>query len=137
MELELLKSTPIIPGHDRSFNRLTPGLDLLASIEKLKNTQSWLQGELNAAILLKKPDKQIVLTVLHEGTKIIFFQSNDAFTIQIIEGQLMFYAQNESGILHKDQILTFQEKTKYNLTARQETVFLLTILTGSIFPAEN
>ncbi|MCK9404690.1 MAG: hypothetical protein M0Q26_14955 [Chitinophagaceae bacterium] len=51
--------------------------DLPTLIEKMKLEHFWAEGELNAMILLKSTDKQIVLTTLHEGTEIKSFQSND------------------------------------------------------------
>jgi quercetin dioxygenase-like cupin family protein len=107
-----------------------PNLSTL--IEKLKNSQSWAQGELNAMILLKRPDKQIVLTVLHKGTEISSFQSGDSITFQIIEGKLEFYARRKSVILDKGQWLTMHEKINYRLTSSEETVFLLTIAHGAL-----
>lgn len=105
--------------------------DLPTLIEKLKQKRSWARGELNAMILLKSPQKKIVLTALHEDTEIMFFQSNDSITFQIIEGRLMFHTSKESVTLDKGQLLTFQENINYSLKTNEETVFLLTIANGS------
>ena len=80
--------------------------------------------------LLKSPEKQIVLTALHEGTEINSFQANDSITFQIIEGKLVFYANKESVTLEMGQMMTVQEKVKYSLTTWEDTVFLLTIATS-------
>lgn len=105
--------------------------DLPTLIEKLKQKRSWARGELNAMILLKSPQKKIVLTALHEDTEVMFFQSNDSITFQIIEGRLMFHTSKESVTLDKGQLLTFQENINYSLKTNEETVFLLTIANGS------
>ena len=101
--------------------------DLPTLIEKLKHNQSWAHGDLNAIILLKRPDKQIVLTALHKGTEISSFHSGDSITFQIIEGKLKFQSHRKSVILDKGHLLTLHEKMKYRLTSSEETVFLLTI----------
>ena len=88
-------------------------------------------------ILLKSPDKQIVLTALHEGTEINSFQSNDSITFQIIEGKLKFQTRKESVTLNKGQLLTLHENIKYSLTTSEETVFLLTIANSTLKQAEN
>jgi quercetin dioxygenase-like cupin family protein len=112
--------------------------DLPALIERMKHSHSWAKGELNAMILLKSPDKQIVLTALHEGTKISSFQSSDSITFQIIEGKLRFHTRKESLTIDKGQLLTLHENIKYSLTSRKETVFLLTIANGILSqPATN
>ena len=105
--------------------------DLPTLIEKMKQ-HSCIKGELNAKILLKSPEKQILLTILHEGTKIKSFQSNDSITFQIIEGKLRFRTFIESATLNKGQLLTLNKNIKYNLKTKEETVILLTIANGTL-----
>ena len=111
--------------------------DLPALVDKMKHKQSWANGELNAMILLKTPNKQIVLTAMHDGTEIQSFQSNDSITFQIIEGQLMFHTREESVTLDEGQLLTLHENIKYSLTTKEETVLLLTIASGALEFSEN
>jgi len=101
--------------------------DLPILIKKLKHNQGWTQGGLNAMILLRRSDKQIVLTAMHTGTEISSFQSNDSITLQIIEGKMAFHIHGKHVILDQGQMLTLHEKIEYTLTSREETVFLLTI----------
>lgn len=112
---------------------LNPSLlifDLPTLVERMKHKQSWANGELNAMILLKTPEKQIVLTAIHDGTEIESFQSNDSITFQIIEGKLMFHTRKKSVTLDKGQLLTLHENIKYSLTSKEETVLLMTIVSG-------
>lgn len=106
-------------------------------IEKMKHKRSWVDGELNAQILLKSPDKQIVLTAIHEGTEIKSFQSNNSITFQIIEGKLMFHTKNKSVTLNKGQLLTLHENIKYTLKTKEDTVILLTIASVDSKVLEN
>jgi quercetin dioxygenase-like cupin family protein len=110
--------------------------DLPALIENMKNSSAWAEGELNAMILFKRPEKQIVLTALHEGTKIDSFQANDSVTFQIIEGKLKFHTTKESVTLESGQLLALHENIKYSLTSGKETVFLLTIDKRGCQPTE-
>jgi quercetin dioxygenase-like cupin family protein len=137
MEIETLKTKPPLRKNNRSLNATLLTFDLPTLIEKLKHSYTWAKGELNAMILLKRPDKQIVLTALHEETEIISFQSNDSITFQIIEGKLRFHTRKESITLDKGQLLTLHEKIKYSLTTWEETVLLLTIANRTFQPAEN
>lgn len=111
--------------------------DLPAIIHQIKHNQSWLDGELNAMVLVKKPSKQIVLTALHEGTIINSFQSSNSITFQIIEGRLKFHTQAESVMLNRGQLLTFRDKLKYSLTTEEDTVLLLTIVNNELLNSEN
>jgi quercetin dioxygenase-like cupin family protein len=137
MEKEMLTTIPSLHKVNRSLNTSLLTFDLPTLIEMMKHSHTWAKGELNAMVLLKSPDKHIVLTALHEGTEISSFQSNDSITFQIIEGKLRFHTRNESVILDKGQLLTLHENIKYSLTSREETVFLLTIANGTLQPAEN
>ena len=136
MNTETLKSKPlIIRNDDRPFNGSLRTFDLPTLIEKMKRENTWDKGGLNAKILMNKPYKQIVLTVLHKGTEINSFQSNDSITIQVIEGELKFHTQNESITLEKGQMLTLQENIDYSLTTKAETVLLFTIIKQILQPA--
>ncbi len=137
MEQEMLKISPLLHKKDKVNKTSLNTFDLLFLVEKLKRSQSWVNGGLNAMILLKRPEKQIVLTALHEGTEIVSFQSNDSITFQIIEGKLMFHSPKKTVILDKGQLLTLQEKIEYSLIASQETVFLLTIANVGLQPVKN
>jgi quercetin dioxygenase-like cupin family protein len=120
-----------------SLNDSLITFDLPTIVEKIKHEHSWKKGDLYTRILLNNTDKQIVLAALHEGTEIESFQSNDSVTFHIIEGKLKFRTRKESVILEKGQLLTLYENTKYSLTTREKTIFLLTIAYGILQPVEN
>jgi quercetin dioxygenase-like cupin family protein len=132
MKKETLKTKPGLHKDDWSLNDSLRIFDLPILVDKMKNSHTWAEGELNAMILMKNPDKQIVLTALHEGTEINSFQSNDSITFQIIEGKLKFHTRNASVTLDKGQLLTLHENVNYRLTTREETVLLLTIANGNL-----
>ena len=103
------------------------GFNLPSLIATMKQSNTWAKGELNALILLKSPEKQIILTAVHVGTEIKSFQSNDSITFQIIEGRLRFHIRKDILTLNEGQLMTLHENIKYRLTTQEETVFLLTI----------
>jgi quercetin dioxygenase-like cupin family protein len=137
MEKEMLKTKPLLRKDNRSPDISLRTFDLPALIEKMKHSPDWAKGDLNTMILLKRPDKQIVLTALHEGTEIDSFQPSGSITFQIIEGELKFCTQNESVILDVGYLLTLHENVKYSYTTKEETVFLLTITKGTSQSAKN
>jgi quercetin dioxygenase-like cupin family protein len=130
MEKETLKTRSLNFQDTRPLNASLHSFDLPTLIDKMKHSRTWAKGELNAMILLKSADKQIVLTALHEETEIQSFQSNDSITFQIIEGKLKFHTRKQSVLLKKGQLLTLRESIKYSLTTKEETVLLLTIANG-------
>jgi len=137
MEIETLRTEPSYSDNKGSDNSSLFTFDLPTLIAKMKRSNSWLNGELNAMILLKSPGKQIVLTALHKGTEISSFQSHDFITLQILEGKLKFHTRKESVTLDQGQLLTLHENIKYGLTTREETVFLLTIAKSTFRQSEN
>lgn len=136
MVKETLKTKPSLNKDDMSFNDSLLTFDIPNLIEKMKQSDSWAKGELNAMILLKRPDRQIVLATLHGGTEIKSYQSNDSITFQIIEGKLKFHNRKESVTLDKGQLLTLHDNIKYSLTTNEETVLLLTIANSTLQPVE-
>jgi hypothetical protein len=98
----------------------------------MKRSDAWKNGELNAMILLRSDNTQIVLTAIHKGTEITSFQSNDSITFQILEGNLMFHSRRKSLSLDKGHFMTLHESIGYSLTTDEETVFLSTIASGML-----
>lgn len=137
METVTLNARSALSDSLRSQNPSSFTFDLPTLIENLKNSHSWANGDLNSIILLKTSDKKIMLTAVHKGTKIDSFQADDSITFQIIEGKLKFHTRRGSVILEKGQSLTLQEKTKYRLLTREETVYLLTIESGTFRSVQN
>lgn len=101
--------------------------DLPVLIEKMKHEGTWTEAGLNAMILFKSLETQIVLTSLQKGAEIKSFQSNDSITFQVIEGKLKFYIPKKSVTIAQGQLLEFHENVKYRLKSEDATVFLLTI----------
>jgi quercetin dioxygenase-like cupin family protein len=137
MEIETLKAKLPLTKNKRSSDCTLLGFNLPSLIATMKQSYTWANGELNALTLLKSPNKQIILTAMHEGTEIKSFQSDDSITFQIIEGKLRFHIRKDSITLNEGQLMTLDENIKYSLTTQEETVFLLTISNGITRVANN
>jgi hypothetical protein len=136
METEILEVKPSLTKNTSGGNTLQ-SFNLPSLIRKMKHDCTWAQGELNTKILLKSFQKQVILIAMHEGTEINSFQSNDAVTIQLIEGALKFHTRKGSANLENGQLVTLHEKIAYSLTTKQDTVILLTITNRILQEAEN
>lgn len=104
--------------------------DLPGLIKNMKDTPDWKKGDLASAILLKSPCKQIVLTLMHDNTEVIFSQPGNSVTFQIIEGKIELHTHKKTVILNNGQFLTLNYNNKFSLTSLEESVFLLTFLTA-------
>jgi hypothetical protein len=109
------------------YDFTTPAHDLPGLIRRMKLSNAWAKGNLNAMILEKNTLENIVLVALHEGTEIVSYQANDSITFRVLEGKMEFKSQNTSAALGMGQVLTLNDKVKYRLTAREETVMLMSI----------
>ena len=117
----------LIRDDSESFNTTLSALELQVLVDKMKGKPSWENGALNSMILLNNQSSQIVLTIMHEGTEIVSSQANDSITFRVLEGELILHIRNGSIALHKGEILTLYEKTKYSIKSLEETSFLLTL----------
>ena len=134
MQTEVIGSRQSIIEDFRPSGTSPITFDIPALVNIMKRSKAWETGELYTMVLFKSPEKQILLTVLHEGTEIISFQSKESVTFQIVEGRIKYSSRKGSEILYKDQVLTLNEKIKYSLTSIEETVFLLTVSNSILQP---
>lgn len=134
---QIWKSKPLVHNVNTHNDNLLPTYDYPALIKSMKQKLAWETGELNAMVLLKSREKQIILTALHNDTEIKSFQLNSSITFQILEGQLKFKTRKDSIIIEIGQLFTLHEKVKYSLTSIEETVFLLTIANETIYSKAN
>jgi quercetin dioxygenase-like cupin family protein len=137
MEIKTLNVNLATTKKNRLSGCVLSEFNLRSLIATMKQSRTWAKGELNAQILLNSPHRQIMLTALHEGTEVKFFQSNDSVTFQIIEGNLRFHIRGDTVILNEGQKIILDEKIKYRFTTGVETVFLLTTLNGITNTTDN
>jgi quercetin dioxygenase-like cupin family protein len=127
MEIESLKSNPLRSGYKVSLSSIFFTFDLPTLIENMKQSHSWAKGELNSMILLKTPEKSIVLSALHEGTEVISHQMDNTLKLEVIEGLLIFRIRKETVRLEEGHVLTLHDNSEYKLITLADTVFLLTM----------
>lgn len=130
MEVETLNRKSSFIRNDRAINSPLFPYDLPGLIKNMRETFEWKNGELASTILLKSPDKQIVLTVMHDNTEVTSFQSGNSATLQLIEGKIELRTGKKSVILNSGQFMTLHDNIKFSLTSHEESIFLLTFLTN-------
>jgi hypothetical protein len=131
MRTETLQAGLQADQYEISSDTTISDFDLPSLIETMKHSFSWTNGELSSMVLQKNPGEQIILAVMPDGTEIESFQSNDSVTLKILEGKLRFHVLKNSITIRKDQLMTLKQHIGYRLTTSEETIFLLTISSGS------
>lgn len=131
MDTETTKPGSAVTGEPMpdAFGSLSHNLPHL--ISNMKQSNAWTKGDLNSMILVKNAERNVMLVALHEGTEIVSYQSNDSITFQIIEGKMEFNTNETSTAIGMGQELTLNDKVKYRLTTREETVLLMSIAKDS------
>jgi argininosuccinate synthase len=125
--MEVITTLPFNYHIGRSVNNSSQNSDLEGLITIMKHDKKWKTGEMNMIVLLRAPTKKIVLAILHENTEIQSSQVNGSITFQVIEGKLRLHFLKESYTLHNGDILTLNEKTRYNIDTIEESTLLMTL----------
>lgn len=138
MATYVLEPKPSLKMGYSVYDSLLPASDLPFLIEKLRNdSPKTKRKKLNSMILLKKPDRQIVLTTMKKNVEIESFQSSHSVTFQVVQGKLKFRTYKETVTLERGQVLTLHENVKYCVAAIDESVLLLTVSTAIFEPSQN
>lgn len=106
--------------------------DLPLMMIKIKQEDSWENGERNAITLLKSDNMRLVLIALRAGEIIDFRQSDNLISLQLLEGDSEFRTINKTVELKQGNLLTLHENIEHSLVAISETIFLLTIGNGKM-----
>ncbi len=128
MEAQTIKANPFLNSISMSLPDTLMSFDLPNLIDRMKHTPTWTIGELYAEVLLKSPDRHIVLAAMRAGTEIESYQSNRSITVHVIEGKVKIHIQNGSITLGQGKMLLIKDKVKYSLTIGEDAVLLLTIV---------
>ena len=104
-------------------------IDIPAFIEQLKQESTWKESDRNTITVFKTNGLRIVLIALHEGAEMAKHTANGHISVQVLEGQIKFTADNESVELNKGQMLALHERIPHSVLAIKETIFLLTLTT--------
>jgi quercetin dioxygenase-like cupin family protein len=131
----MLKESLKVQSSREKYKSLIVSLNtfnLLTLIEKMKHKPTLFNGDLHSMVLLNRPDKQIVLTTFDKGTEIDSFQSKELMVLQVVWGELKFHTHEKSLTLSRGELFTLDEKEPYFLTTNERTVFLLTLISGSM-----
>ena len=116
------------PAYNRPLDAKLLVFDLPVEVAKMKQECNWIDGKHNAITLMKSENITMVLIAMQQGHDMKLHQAKGPLIINIIEGKLMFTAEEEPVLLHKDQVLSLHENIKHELFAVEETIFLLTVV---------
>ena len=136
MENKSTESTPQRPQGGRIISAPLIEMDLNNFIAQIKQETTWVSSDRNSITIFKSEEIRIVLIGLHDHAELKTHTANGITSVQVLEGQINFTAEQQTITLGKGQMIVLQEKSPHSIIALKESFFLLTMaMTAS--PATN
>lgn len=127
MEERANESTRNRPEGDRLIDAPMVEIDLNKFIKQLKSEEAWLNSQRNAITVFKTDTMRLVLIGLHMGGQLPEHTAEGVISVHLLEGHVIFRANNEDKKMTKGHIITLHEGIPHSVTAIEESVFLLTM----------
>jgi quercetin dioxygenase-like cupin family protein len=116
------------PDGERMLNASMVDMNLNQFIEQLKNEVTWANSDRNSLTLFKSESMSIVLIGMHASTELKTHKANGMLSIQVLEGKIIFIAEQQSSLFDKGQIIALQENIPHSVKALAESFLLLTLV---------
>ncbi len=127
MENKSNEATPLRPDGNRILNALLVEMDLNKFIEQIKSEVTWQESDRNSMTIFKSNTMRIVLMGLRANGELKPHKANGVISIQVIEGQMNFIADNQTTMLEKGQMIALHDNVTHSVLALKDTFFLLTL----------
>ena len=100
--------------------------DLPAEIHRLKAESTWSSGH-NARTLIRYDDLRVVLMALQPGARVPEHQADGRVLVQVLVGHIQVRAAGRTFSLRVGGLLALDRGVRHDVTALEESAFLLTI----------
>lgn len=127
MESKSNDATPLRPEGDRALNAPMLEIDISKFISQIKGESSWNESDRNSITLFKSDTMRIVLVGLHHGAELKTHSTRSVISVQVLEGEIKFIADDQEAILQKGKMVALQPKMPHSVLALKESFFLLTV----------
>jgi len=127
MENKSTGATALRPEGDRMLNARLVEIDLNKFIAALKQETTWADSDRNSITVYKSDTSTIVLIGMHKNAELKEHTAIGNITAQVLEGEINFFAEQQTLSLAKGQMITLAANIPHSVTALQESFFLLTL----------
>lgn len=131
MEYKSNDATPQRPEGERVLNAPLVKMNLDEFIQQLKDETTWANSDRNSVTIFKSGAISIVLIGLHAHAELKPHVTNGTISVQVLEGNIEFTAQQCTAKMEKGQMIVLQENITHSLRAVAESCFLLTVVMNS------
>ena len=130
----------VTSGSDTREARVVGGdlqiADLAQEIERLRSEPEASQRDRNSVLLYKDEELRVLLTVLRQGAQLDEQRADGRFSLHVLEGAVQVDTQGGGAPLVQGQIAAAELTGPWTVTARQDSVLLLT-LAWKVEPADS
>lgn len=127
MENKTTDSTPQRPDGGRILNAPLVEMNLNEFIQQIKDETTWADSDRNSVTIFKSETLRIVIIGLHENAELKPHKANGVISVQVLEGKLLFIAEQQSTQLEKGQMIALHENIMHSVRALTDSFFLLTL----------
>ncbi|HQF42857.1 MAG TPA: hypothetical protein PK073_08065 [Ignavibacteriaceae bacterium] len=97
-------------------------------IKKLKAESKLEKGDRNAITLQKSSEMRVVLISMRKGASLNKHKVEGPITLFVLSGKIQFIAGESSINLSKNGYIVLEETIKHDVVAKEDALFLLTII---------
>jgi len=128
MENKSNEATTLRPEGDRILNARLVEIDLNKFITELKQETTWADSDRNSITVFKSDITTIVLIGMRENAELKEHTAIGNITVQVLEGEINFVAEQQTLSLAKGQMITLEANIPHSVTALKDSFFLLTLV---------
>ncbi len=127
MENKSNEATALRPEGQRMLNAKLVEIDLNNFIAELKQETTWADSDHNSITVFKSDTKTIVLIGMHKNAELKEHTTIGNISVQVLDGEINFFAEQQTLLLKKGQMVTLEANIPHSVTALKESFFLLTL----------
>jgi quercetin dioxygenase-like cupin family protein len=109
--------------------------DLPAELEQLRAEPTWESSDRNAITLVKEGDLRLTLTCLKRDARMDEHRTHGFSCLQVLEGKLRVVVNGEAQILGAGEAIVLGRDVPHEVTAQEDTAFLLILAMPAAAPA--
>lgn len=122
------EATALRPDGDRLLNASLVEINLNKFIVELKQEATWADSDHNSITVFKSYNTTIVLLGLHANAELKTHTVKGHISVQVLDGEIKFTAEQQTVSLQKGQMICLQENIPHSVLAIKESFFLLTMV---------
>jgi quercetin dioxygenase-like cupin family protein len=125
------EATPQRPAGSRPVDAPLIEMNLPQLRKQIKQEAAWENSDRNSITLCKSDNMRIVLVALHAGAEMKTHTAPGAINVHVIEGLILFTTEKQTVEMDEGKMVALHAGIPHSVTARKESVFLLTLCTRS------